>query len=481
MKKRAVSLLLAISMMIGLLSLGFAAGSQFADDDGSGTWAWAGTYIYDCYERNIINGYEDGTYLPDKTLTRAEAAKIIAIAMDLDIETEAVSSFQDVADDNWAVPYIEACAEASIISGYEDGTFLPSKSVSRAEMAKMIAVALGIGTDGKDDLISSFADVSADHWALMYIEACVDAGILNGMTETTFEPGSSVTRAQAAKIISCALAYVEGGGSVSHSADTEQEDETDADSVSEASMLTVDGTTYYIGQTLDDLLESAGNAEETLSSTYGFTWYVFGTSTYKNFFAAGVYNGKVAALSASGLGFEYQGMTAGDEKTGYETDSSLRITVATDKNDSYAVHAVLIMDSSMSLSDTSSEALAGESKMIFHLTNAFRVLHGKRAFTWSAAAAAAAQLHSQDMADQGYFDHYSLDGTSPWERMSAQGIRYSSAAENIYSGTAIGFSAYSGWVNSSGHRSNMLGSYTYLGVGAGCSGSAFCFTQDFYS
>ena len=481
MKKSAVSLLLAISMMIGLLSVGCASESKFADDDGTGTWTWAGTYIYDCYEREIINGYEDGTYLPDKTLTRAEAAKIIAIAMNLDIDPEAVSSFRDVEDDNWAVPYIEACADAAIISGYEDGTFLPSKSVSRAEMAKMIAVALGIDTDGEEDSVSSFADVAADHWALLYIEACVEAGILNGMTETTFEPGSSVTRAQAAKIISCALAYVENGGTASDLTDTENDDETDADSVSEAAVLTVDGTAYYIGQTLDDLLESAGNAEETLSSTYGFTWYVFGTDTYKNFFAAGVYDGEVVALSASGPGFEYQGMTAGEEKTGYETDSSLRITVSTDSSDSYTVHAVLIMDSSMSLSDTSSDALAGESKMIFHLTNAFRVLHGKKAFIWSTAAAAAAQLHSQDMADQGYFDHYSLDGTSPWQRMSAQGIRYSSAAENIYSGATIGFSAYSGWVNSSGHRSNMLGSYTYLGVGAGCSGSAFCFTEDFYS
>ena len=54
------------------------------------------------------------------------------------------SSFSDVADTHWGVPYIEACADAGIVNGYTDGTFLPSSNVTRAEAATMIARALGL-------------------------------------------------------------------------------------------------------------------------------------------------------------------------------------------------------------------------------------------------------------------------------------------------------------------------------------------------
>ena len=201
MKKRLTALLLVISMMFGMLSVGAAgAGYAFTDDDGTGTWSWASEYIYDCYDAGIINGYEDGTYLPDNSLTRAEAAKIIAVTFGLESDT-AASTFSDVADSHWALQYIEACVEAGIINGYEDGTFLPGNNVTRTEMAKMIAAALELTADAEE---SSFND-TASHWAMTYIEACVDAGIVNGYEDGTFLPGNSISRAEAATIISRTL------------------------------------------------------------------------------------------------------------------------------------------------------------------------------------------------------------------------------------------------------------------------------------
>ena len=206
--KRISALVLCLSMVLGMLSISAGADTafRFTDDTGSGTWSWAGDYIYDCYEAGVLSGYEDGSFLPDNSLTRAEAAKIIASAVGLEIDGDAESSFSDVADSHWASPYIEACVEAGIISGYADGTYLPGQNVTRAEIAKMIAVAVGLDADSTEDLTSTFADVSDTHWALKYIEACVDAGIITGMTSTTFEPSSNVTRAQAAAMISRALA-----------------------------------------------------------------------------------------------------------------------------------------------------------------------------------------------------------------------------------------------------------------------------------
>ena len=204
MKKRTrlLSLLLAISMMIGMLTIGASgADSTFADDTGTGTWSWASDAIYECYEAGIINGYTDGTYLPDSNLTRAEAAKIIALTYGLTTDA-ASSSFSDVSDSHWALSYIEACVEAGIINGYTDGTFLPEQNVTRAEMAKMIAAASGLSSDAET---SSFSDVSSG-WALSYIEACVEAGIITGYSDGTFLPGNSITRAEAAAIISRVLA-----------------------------------------------------------------------------------------------------------------------------------------------------------------------------------------------------------------------------------------------------------------------------------
>ena len=180
-------------------------GSSFTDDNSTGTWLWASDYIYECYEAGILTGYEDGSYLPDSSLTRAEAAAIIARAYGLTSDAEE-STFSDVSSTHWGLQYIEACVEAGIINGYEDGTFKPEQYVTRVELAKMIAVAEQLSLDAAE---SSFSDVSADHWGLQYIEACVEVGIVNGYTDGTFLPANNVTRAEAAAMIARALGLAE--------------------------------------------------------------------------------------------------------------------------------------------------------------------------------------------------------------------------------------------------------------------------------
>ena len=249
-------------------------------------------------------------------------------------------------------------------------------------------------------------------------------------------------------------------------------EETDRDSV------TVGGKKYTLGMTEAALKKLAGQPEEVLKGIYGFNMYVYGTSTYDNLLIAGVSDGKVVTLFSSGPGFTYCGVSAGDSNT---TGQS---SVCTDKNDNYIVHAVLLSSGAGSFERVyTDETLYGESRVNFHLTNGFRRYHGLAPLIWSDSAAKAAKLHSQDMADQDYFDHTSLDGRSPWERMGAQGISYSSASENIAAGYSNGASAYEGWVNSSGHRSNMLGDTKYLGVGTGYNSSSYYgiyYTQDFF-
>jgi uncharacterized protein YkwD len=96
--------------------------------------------------------------------------------------------------------------------------------------------------------------------------------------------------------------------------------------------------------------------------------------------------------------------------------------------------------------------------------------------------AAAARLHSEDMAARSYFDHTSLDGRSPWDRMRAQGYTNGSG-ENIAAGYSTPAAVMTGWMNSSGHRANILNcSSKAIGVGIGRrSGSTYgiYWTQDF--
>lgn len=94
--------------------------------------------------------------------------------------------------------------------------------------------------------------------------------------------------------------------------------------------------------------------------------------------------------------------------------------------------------------------------------------------------ATAARLHSEDMARQSYFSHTSLDGRSPWDRIKAQGYTEGSA-ENIAAGYSTAAAVMDGWMNSPGHRANILDCKNRaIGVGIGRGGSYGTYwTQDF--
>lgn len=93
---------------------------------------------------------------------------------------------------------IETLAGLDIIKGYEDGTFAPEKLVSRAEFVTIIMRMLGFSNENETD--TPFADVSADYWAAGNIKAVKEMGIIDGLSETEFSPESAVTVTQAVKI-----------------------------------------------------------------------------------------------------------------------------------------------------------------------------------------------------------------------------------------------------------------------------------------
>lgn len=117
------------------------------------------------------------------------------------------------------------------------------------------------------------------------------------------------------------------------------------------------------------------------------------------------------------------------------------------------------------------------------LTNAERAKVGCGALTVNAILTSAAQAHSADMAAHNFFDHNSQDGRSPFDRITAAGYRFSTAAENIAAGQRTPQAVMTGWMNSPGHKANILNCALHeIGVGYATSSSStygVYWTQDF--
>lgn len=104
---------------------------------------------------------------------------------------------------------------------------------------------------------------------------------------------------------------------------------------------------------------------------------------------------------------------------------------------------------------------------VLELVNAERAKYGLSALTWADDLASVARAHSKDMIDRGFFDHTNPDGRSPFDRLRLAGISYRTAAENIAYGQRTPEAVMQAWMNSSGHRANILNANVKeIGVGA---------------
>ncbi|UJR81665.1 Transporter [Sandaracinus amylolyticus] len=115
------------------------------------------------------------------------------------------------------------------------------------------------------------------------------------------------------------------------------------------------------------------------------------------------------------------------------------------------------------------------------LTNDERVRAGLSPLVCDPGLTRAARLHSQDMCDQGYFDHDSLDGRTFRDRIDAQDVTWRAIGENIARGQPTPADVHEAWMNSPGHRANIMGEqFGRIGIGhVACGGTGPYWTQDF--
>ncbi len=149
---------------------------------------------------NYMNGYTDGTFKPAGTMTRAEAATVVARLLEAEENIAGTPTFADAAS-HWAAKYIGFCEAKGLLGSYS-GTFSPDQPITRAEFAELVYLT-GLAQD--KGITAAFADVAADHPKYASIMAAAKAGLINGYDEGngtfTFKPDNTITRAEVVTVI----------------------------------------------------------------------------------------------------------------------------------------------------------------------------------------------------------------------------------------------------------------------------------------
>ncbi len=160
---------------------------------------WAKKWIEGAVKLGFVSGYEDGTFKPDRTITRAEFSKLINNA--LHTEKKATLSFSDVKQKEWFYGEIQKSVASGFFSGYENNTFRPNNPIKREEVAKVVnSVITTGGVDGEGaTLLSDYGTIQ--DWAKTSVNSVYNKGYILGYPEGVYRPAKSLTRAEAVKII----------------------------------------------------------------------------------------------------------------------------------------------------------------------------------------------------------------------------------------------------------------------------------------
>lgn len=179
-----------------------ANGNMFADVMPD---QWYAETMDEAVSQGILAGMGNCIYEPDGKLTRAMAVQMLYRLDDEPSVDGRTNSFMDVKDSDWFAASVEWAYATGVVEGYPDGTFLPNKAITRQEMAEMIAgflesqgLPLPEGEDCRDNYLDG--DQIAD-WALESFNAVVAAGLMKGDPAGNLTPVATATRAQFATIL----------------------------------------------------------------------------------------------------------------------------------------------------------------------------------------------------------------------------------------------------------------------------------------
>lgn len=476
--KRIVGGLLVLLMILTLLpAAGLAAQpveGMFSDLTPGG---WYEESIYTLAGEGLVSGYPDGTFRPDRQVSVAEFITMTVLAMEYPLP---------VASGPWYAPYLEAARTRRLVLAGEFGSY--DRAITRGEAARILYRALQLNVTNATDFIPSIADyhilTSAQKSLALQVYG---AGILTGYPDRTIRFESTIRRSEAASLIHKIV-------------DPSRIILPEAVSSWEGRLFSARGVT--LGMTRSALIRLLGDPVRTGNGQWGGQWYTYHDS-YRNFLMVEVRDGLVSALysnvtlnapAALQPGTRYRGTPSGARSL-YQDETmdilrmadggtALEVTVYLDHLDGDRINALMVRLPTYEPPVFSEQVIRAMEYDLLDVLNAERVKRGTGILTWSDGASRAALLHLQDMADRDYFAHNSPEGTTPGDRMSAQGIRWRISGENLAGGQRNVFEAHNAFLNSPGHRDVMLDSrFRHLGTAVHITtqGYLYYYGQNFYT
>lgn len=163
-----------------------------ADPTETGVSKWLETNDHRLY----LNGYTDGSFGPDRNMTRAEAAQMFYNLL-LDRNVAAAEPFSDVNSGAWYAKAVNTLAALDVLRGVGDGQFAPDRAITRAEFT---AIAMRFATLSEGGT-NSFSDVSESDWFYAQVVGSEKYGWINGYSDGTFRPNATITRAEVTAIV----------------------------------------------------------------------------------------------------------------------------------------------------------------------------------------------------------------------------------------------------------------------------------------
>ena len=175
--------------------------SNFTD---VGSYQWFYSYIQDLTVQGVVNGYPDGTFRPDNKITRAEFCKMLCGVLEVG-KLEYTKSFNDLEEGAWYYDYVMTLAEMGIVDGYTDGSFLPDNDITRQEMVTMVyRLQMMLPVEYQTSDLSQFSDaVNVADWARAAMQWGVGDGVINGRSADMLFPEDNTTRAEVSKALLC--------------------------------------------------------------------------------------------------------------------------------------------------------------------------------------------------------------------------------------------------------------------------------------
>lgn len=201
-----ISLLLVLALLMSLWTSALAAAAPESAPADELNGHWAEKQLRTWVEGGLLQGDDRGVIHPDRAITRAELISLINRAFMFTEKKEIY--FTDIDPSNWAYEPVSIAVQAGYTRGYEDNTIRASQSVTREEAAVMIANALMLEGDAAGSSLSAFTDAgNISDWSKPYIAALTAKQLLHGTPAGTINPQGKLTRAEAVTILDQAIPY----------------------------------------------------------------------------------------------------------------------------------------------------------------------------------------------------------------------------------------------------------------------------------